>query len=96
MLEVEITDLDPDFPAGLAPIQDGPTLSLEAAATAVEVLLCYVRPDYDDADRISLARLWLDLALEPLGDNIGLPMFDVMRERMMLPVRPYVHPRPKK
>lgn len=82
-LSVEISELDPDYP------QARIKLSPEHCAIAYEVMLEFLRPDLAGDDRQALARLFLDLAQEPLDDKIGATLADQLRLRVGFLIRPY-------
>lgn len=86
-LEAEITNLDPDFPAMILSAAIDP----RSALTAFEVMMERLLPDsYDQPAREGLARLFLDLALEPLDENSALSPMDQHRERLRIAILPYL------
>jgi transcriptional regulator with XRE-family HTH domain len=84
-LGVEIYELDPEYPIEAL----GSSLEQVAAMTAFEVMLEALRPDLSSDDRQSLARVFLDLALEGLDENIPLSLADQMRLRVQISIRPH-------
>jgi transcriptional regulator with XRE-family HTH domain len=87
-LGVEISELDPDYPAEVL----RQSLMHAAAMTAFEIMLEALRPDLSKDDRQSLARVFLDLALEPPDEKISLSLADQMRLRVQISIRTH---RPK-
>ena len=88
-LGVDLAELDPDYPSSFPQTPDIDTLDATSALVAFEVILSYLRPDLIQDEIQSLARVWLDLALEPRDEKIDLDLAAQMRLRAQLLVRPF-------
>ena len=75
-LKIEVFKLDPALSISIFG-----TLTLEAAGTAFEVMLETIRPDISPERAEALARIFLDLALEPPSEKISLALREQMRLR---------------
>ena len=90
-LNIPPSELDPDSHGSDG--SDGPanrTLHTELAATAFEAMLSHLRQDLSSENRRSLATIFLAVAREPPDQTIDLPLFDQMRLRAHLLVRPFL------
>lgn len=90
-LNVPPSELDADYRGG-----DGGhppanhAVHAESAATAFEAMLSHLRQDLSAENRKTLATILLAVAREPPDQNIDLPLFDQMRLRAHLLVRPFL------
>jgi transcriptional regulator with XRE-family HTH domain len=66
------------------------TIHTESAATAFEAMLSHLRHDLSAENRQALATIFLAVAREPPDETIDLPLFDQMRLRAHLLVRPFL------
>jgi len=88
-LGVRVDEIDPDYPASFSRTPGIETIDATSALVAFEVILGYLRPDLAHEDVQSLARVWLDLALEPRDEKIELDLAAQMRLRAQFLVRPF-------
>jgi transcriptional regulator with XRE-family HTH domain len=90
-LNVPPSQLDPNYQGGdVSHAPANRTIHTESAATAFEAMLSHLRRDLSAENRHSLATIFLAVAREPPDETIDLPIFDQMRLRAHLLVRPFL------